>query len=75
MKKFLFAAVLALGVSGCASDGRVIHNPGVFGDPVGSITAIEDPVSGAVIYKMVEGTGRSQMWLILPKDSKYTGGR
>lgn len=67
----LCAVVLALPLVGCASSARTVYHPPVFGDGVGCIIAIEDKETGILIYKMVEGTGRSQMQVLVPRNSDW----
>ena len=60
----------ALFVAGCSSHETVYHAP-LFGDPVGNIIVIEDKDHGVLIYKLVQGTGKSQMQVLVKDGSDW----
>lgn len=55
---------------GCASPNAVHHAP-AFGDHVGDIICIEDKEHGVLIYKLVRGSGNSQMQVLVKDGSDW----
>lgn len=63
-------ALFALAICGCASRDT-IYAPPLLGDPVGSIIVIEDKERGVLIYKMVQGTGKATMQVLVQDGSSW----
>lgn len=70
MKRLLVLVPLAGLLCGCASPGT-IYSPPPFGDPVGNIVVIEDKERGVLIYKLIQGTGKSTMQVLVKDGSDW----
>lgn len=72
MKRIMMALLIpsALLFAGCSSSGTIHHTP-LFGDPVGDIICIEDKEHGTLIYKLVQGTGKAQMVVLVKEGSEW----
>lgn len=69
MRKLIAVSLLAL-CAGCSSP-NTLHQSPPFGDPVGNIIVIEDKERGVLIYKLIQGTGRSQMQVLVKEGSDW----
>ena len=75
MKRLMLSALLLSALAGCGGGtgirSTLYSADGFFGDRVGDVVVIEDKDHGVLVYKLIQGTGKSTMTVLVKADSDW----